>query len=142
MIKEILTVCAGNVCRSPMAEGMLQALLPGSRVRSAGVHASDGMEVDPNVVRMMQRIGIDVSPHRARRLNQEMCEQADLILVMESAHKRTIDLRYPQGRGKVYCLDREEDVPDPHGKSFTEYEAAMVRISRHTEVWAKRIKAL
>jgi protein-tyrosine phosphatase len=142
MIKEILTVCAGNVCRSPMAQGLLQAILPESRVLSAGLQATEGMEIDRSVVRVMTRVGIDLSPHRARRLSRKMCEQADLILVMESAHKRTIDLRYPQGRGKVHCLDVGEDVPDPRGKSFADYETALARISRHAEDWAKRIKAL
>jgi protein-tyrosine phosphatase len=142
MIKEILTVCAGNVCRSPMAQALLQALLPESRVASAGLHAIEGMEIDSSVVCVMGKVGIDLSPHRARRLSREMCEQADLILVMESVHKRTIDLSYPQGRGKVHCLDFGEDVPDPRGKSLVDYEVALERISRHTGDWAKRIKAL
>ncbi|TDY16894.1 protein-tyrosine phosphatase [Paraburkholderia sp. BL6665CI2N2] len=142
MMDQILTICAANICRSPMAGGLLQLLLPGSTVVSAGLYAVDGNPIDPTIATLLEGHGVDSNDHRSRRANQKMFEKADLILVMESAHKRAIERKFPQGRGKVFCLDPDEDVSDPYGRPWAIYEQTAARIARHTTEWARRISLL
>ena len=92
LFKNILVVCIGNICRSPMAEGLLKHALvacnkDGCTVSSAGLSALTGHPPDPKACQLMIEKGIDISYYRACQLNKEMIRKADLILVMESAHK-------------------------------------------------------
>ena len=88
---DILFVCFGNICRSPMAEGLARDIAarcyPGARslvrVSSAGVGAQDGNPPTPEAVEAMAERGIDISSHRARKVTAEILAAADLVLAME-----------------------------------------------------------
>lgn len=69
MIKTVLVVCVGNICRSPMAEGLLKRALPEANVASAGLGALVGQPADPYAVALMSGLGLDISGHRARQLS-------------------------------------------------------------------------
>jgi protein-tyrosine phosphatase len=88
---EILTVCTGNVCRSPMAEAFLRrdlaALGVEAVVSSAGT-LRDGMAAAEEVVELMGKRGIDVELHRSRRLAPDMLASADLVIGMTRDHVR------------------------------------------------------
>lgn len=86
---EIIFICTGNICRSPMAEGLLRHMLDvrtikGVHIRSAGTHALDGRPAEPHAVEAARELGADISAHTARSLDREMVMAADLVLVMES----------------------------------------------------------
>ncbi|MTE23293.1 low molecular weight phosphatase family protein [Microbacterium sp. ZXX196] len=90
---EILTVCTGNICRSPMAELILGARLSGTdvRVSSAGVRAPVGREMTPDAARLAEESGADpsaASAHRARYLDESVLAGADLVLAMTREHRR------------------------------------------------------
>ena len=104
MINNILVICIGNICRSPMAEGLLQRAFPGRTVHSAGIGAMIGHPADPFSLQIMQELGIDISAHRARSLNTAMVSAADIILTMDLEQKRFIEQRYASARGKVFRL--------------------------------------
>ncbi|WP_144152826.1 low molecular weight protein-tyrosine-phosphatase [Paraburkholderia sp. BCC1885] len=142
MIGSVLTVCTGNLCRSPMAMGLLGQTLQGVRVTSAGVHAQNGTPVDPVAAHLLRECGIDLSGHRARCLDRAMLEGVDLILVMEHVHQRHIEREFPTLRGKVHRLWRADDVPDPYGKGLVAYEEVMGLIAASVGEWATRINAL
>ena len=79
----ILFVCTGNSCRSPMAEGLLKSVLVRSGVESvvvasAGTMAPVGMAPTSNAILTMVERGVDISQHRARLLTKEMVEEADI----------------------------------------------------------------
>lgn len=102
----ILTLCTGNICRSPMAEVLLTAAA-GPRgaaptVASAGF-VTEGQPAEPHAVRVMADRGLDLSGHRSRRLTAEMVAEADLLLGMTAEHVR-----------EVVALDRTA-----FGRSFT-----------------------
>ena len=106
-IGNVLVVCVGNICRSPMAQAMLQHALQDKTdvaVESAGLGALAGHPASEHSVALMKERGIDISGHRARQLTPEMIAGSDLILVMEQGHRRAIDSVEPAARGKIYRL--------------------------------------
>jgi RpiB/LacA/LacB family sugar-phosphate isomerase len=131
-MKTILFVCTGNVCRSPMAEGLFRHAAKGRgdyRVLSAGVGAVDGLPPSEFAVRALRELGIDISAQRSRMLTGEVVQQADYIFGMTHSHVESILLLYPQAAEKTFLLrefdetlDRfENDIPDPIGGSYEVY---------------------
>lgn len=116
MIRNILFVCIGNICRSPMAEGLFRHAMPGKAVCSAGIHAMVGEPADPIAVRLMREQGIDISEHRGQALAEWMVKETDLILTMDRQQKQFIEHKFPKARGKVWRLGEPGgyDVPDPY----------------------------
>src|SRR5918993_816046 len=114
-MKNILTVCIGNICRSPMAQAVLASALPQATVASAGTSAMIGMPADEGAQRLMRLRGLDLSQHRAQQVNREMCRWADLILVMDGEQKRELEKNYPAAYGKIFRIGEhaKRDVPDP-----------------------------
>ena len=145
MIKHILVVCVGNICRSPMAEALLATALRDNDeyvVESAGLGALVGHAADPFVIELMDEIDVDVSGHRARQIHPDMVKAADLVLVMESGHKRSIDDADPTARGKVYRLGewQERDIDDPYRQPRAAFVEAMREIEEGVASWAKKIR--
>ena len=137
----ILFVCTGNSCRSPMAEGLLKSVLARKGVESvvvasAGTMAPVGMAPTSNTILTMVERGVDISQHRARLLTKDMVEEADLILVMEEAHRRFVEKFFPSARGKVFLLkaygapeeDEEMEVEDPIGGDLEIYRSCCEEI--------------
>ena len=82
---EIIFVCTGNTCRSPLAEGLMKKLLAdrgidGIEISSAGLAAYPGDEVSEKSVKAAEKYGVDISAHRSRRINQYMLESAVLYV--------------------------------------------------------------
>ena len=144
----ILVVCIGNICRSPIAEAMLKAEFPQKKIESAGIGALVGRPADPLSVQVAQQRGLDLSGHRAQQLTSKMCTQADLILVMETAHKRELEQQYPLARGKIHCLgDCGSAIPlfqieDPYRLPIAAFETAYAAIEVGVKHWVGRIKLL
>ncbi|WP_322025773.1 low molecular weight protein-tyrosine-phosphatase [Burkholderia sp. BCC1977] len=144
MMKRILVVCTGNVCRSPAAQVLLSRELPGRTIESAGIAAIGGTAIDPVMHELLSGRGFDMSAHRARRVDDRICRWADLILVMEIAHRNLIERTFPMTRGRVYRLAERYliDVPDPYRRSRHVYGHAMRLIERGVVDWAARISRL
>lgn len=144
MISSILTVCVGNICRSPMAEGLLRAQLPEAEISSAGIGALSGQPVDTHAIELMRELGIDISAHRARQLSTRMCQQADLILVMEAEQKRMIENLYQATRGKIFVLGQHGnfDVFDPYRQGRGRFEECLKLIAQGVDNWVARIAAV
>ena len=121
MIRNILLLCTGNICRSPMAEGLLREMLPTHDIFSAGLCAQEGAPADKLALELMWQYGIDISEHRARNLASWMMREADLVLTMDNAQKEFVIRRYPVASKKVERLGElcDLDIPDPyqHGLS-------------------------
>lgn len=132
-MKTILFVCTGNICRSPMAEGLFRHLTARMgdryRTRSAGVGAADGMAPSPHSVQVLKELGIDISGLRSRSLTADMVREADLIFGMTHGHAHAVALMYPQAAEKTFVLREfddtldafEKDIADPIGGSYETY---------------------
>ena len=146
MIRHILVVCVGNICRSPMAEALLRRELRGQdeyTVESAGLGALVGHPASEHSVALMDELGLDISVHRARQIHPDMVKASDLVLVMEAGHKRAIDDADPTARGKVYRLGewQDIDIADPYRREREAYEVALRDIEAGVASWVKRIRA-
>src|SRR5258706_6862833 len=131
-MKTILFVCTGNICRSPMAEGLFRHAVGGRsdyRVLSAGVGAIDGHPPSPHAIRALKELGLDISRQRSRMLTADLINQADYIFGMTHSHVDSINLLYPQSAEKTFLLREfdetldtfEKDISDPIGASYDVY---------------------
>lgn len=143
-MQRILTVCVGNICRSPMAEALLAQALPRAEVSSAGIGALVGHKADPSAQELMRERGLDISSHVARQLGDGICRQSDIILVMERHHQDFIERQYPFTRGKVYRLGQFDklDIPDPYRQDRAAFEYALKLIDQGVHAWSQRIAKL
>lgn len=139
----ILLVCTGNTCRSPMAEGLLKQLaaeklgcrpdeLPerGVIIRSAGTGAHGRSAASPEAVEVCSTRGIDISGHVARPLSLELVHPSDYIYTMAMHHAEAVRSMAPADASKVARLLPDEDIADPMGGTVEEYEAAAVKIEQ------------
>lgn len=127
----ILLVCSGNTCRSPLAAAILADKLQrlpefaDTSVQSAGIAAWDGTPASEGSYLVALERGLDLSSHRARMLTADQVRDADLILTMSEAHSRRV--AELGGEQKVYTLveyagdDDGTEVPDPMGGDVAGY---------------------
>ncbi len=131
-MKTILFVCTGNICRSPMAEGIFRQVMKGRRdiqVLSAGIGAMEGQAPSTYAVQAVKELGIDISKQRSRQLTGELVQEADYIFGMTHSHVDTVFLLYPQAAEKTFLLREfddtldifEKDISDPIGGSYEVY---------------------
>ena len=143
MIRRILTVCTGNICRSPIAEMALRSRLPDEyEVSSAGLGALVGHEVDAESRRAAEAAGQQVWPHAARQFNQALAQEADLILVMDQGHRREILGYHSQFSGKTFLLRHflaDKEVPDPYRMGYAHHQHAVQLILEGSESWAGQL---
>jgi protein-tyrosine phosphatase len=143
-MKSILVICEGNICRSPMAEGVLAAALPETRVISAGLNALVGSPADRAAVRLMRLRGIDISAHRAVQINRDMCLRAELVLVMSMDQRKQVEQDYPTSNGRVFRIGEFDkvDVPDPYRQPVAAFESALKLIDQGVRAWLQRIQQI
>ncbi len=124
MIQNILVICLGNICRSPMAEGLLKKRYPDKQIASAGLREiTAGWSADPFSIRVMRENGIDISRHRARVLTNDMLKKADLVLTMEKEQSAIVKYSFPNYRGKIMRIGEygNYDVPDPYSRNINAF---------------------
>ncbi len=142
MIKKILVVCIGNICRSPMGEALLKRDLPHLQVTSAGLSAMVGHGADATSIMIMDEQGVDIRVHRARMTTETQARENDLILVMDVRQKFQFEQQYPFARGKVFllCDSQKQEIPDPYRQSEAVFRASFELINKGCDEWVKRIR--
>jgi protein-tyrosine-phosphatase len=147
----ILFVCTGNLCRSPMAAGLLRRRLADEglddrQVISAGVWAADGRQASENAIAVMAERGIDISDHIAHTISGDDVAEADLILVMEREQSQMIRNTWPQYAWKIRRLSEmageRQDVRDPYSGSLAEYRTCADTIAGYIARGFRRILEL
>lgn len=143
-MKRILTLCIGNICRSPLAEALLARELPQHTVWSAGLGALVGQGADPLSIQVAAANGLDITAHRAQQVTSWLCQQVELILVMEQSHKSQLEHQFPMVRGKVFNLGQygKFDIADPYQQPLEAFEAAYSAIAQGVADWVPRIRQL
>lgn len=146
MFDNILVVCVGNICRSPIAESLLQKTLPKKNVASAGIAVQKSGLTNKSADKTAQKIAllhnVNLENHQARQLTPELCLQYDLILVMEKGHIDAVSNIAPEARGKTmllghFCSDME--IPDPYRQSEDYFERTYTLIEQSIDAWAAKL---
>jgi RpiB/LacA/LacB family sugar-phosphate isomerase len=131
-MKTVLFVCTGNICRSPMAEGLLRYLTRergGYRALSCGLGTLEGQPPSAHAVRAMADLGIDISHQRSQPISAALVDQADVIVGMTRSHVEQVLLLYPQAAEKTFLLrefddslpNHQKDIADPIGMPYEVY---------------------
>ena len=104
---DVLIVCTGNICRSPIAEGLLRTRLAergiAATVSSAGL-SFDDRPATPEAVAAAAARGVDIADHASRIMVADMVEGADLVLTMERMHAREVMVLEPSSIDRVFTL--------------------------------------
>ena len=147
LFNRILTVCTGNICRSPAAEYLLRqrlATVDGwtGTVRSVGIGALVNHPADETTLVMMQQQGVDLASHRATQLTLEHLRWADLIMVMEEHHRQAVLKLDPTARGKTFLLGHwiDAEIPDPYRQGKDVHAHALLLINEAIALWLEKLK--
>lgn len=131
-----LFVCTGNLCRSPMAEGLFRAALAASgapsewRVDSAGTHAATGSAPAPLAVEVAAEFGADIAAQRSRPFEVRDFQHFGHIVALDRGHLDLIEFLRPEDYpGTVTMLPAADgsgviEVPDPYGRARRAYVRA------------------
>ncbi len=131
----ILVVCTANICRSPMAAGLLQHALAAQpeplrslKVISAGIAARQGERVSENSVLALKKTGIDIAGHRSQPVTQALLDNALAVLCMTESHRTMIQLQASPPPAHLHLFrdfmppPADQEIADPFGGSLRLYE--------------------
>lgn len=113
----VIFVCTGNTCRSPMAEYYLNSKnLDNIFVKSRGF--SGGEKANPNSIEVMNEVGLDLSHHKSSCITKDELENADIIICMSESHRQLL-ISTGADKNKLFILG--EGIPDPFGFDIETY---------------------
>ena len=133
----LLFVCTGNTCRSPMGEGIARAVGRDRGVEvvtlSTGLFCVPGAKVsDEAVVAVQELVAEDISTHSSRPLKIDFVKAADYVLAMTEDHKKILLRQFPLDSKKIMTLaefgGEVGDVEDPFGQSQEVYNRTAKQI--------------
>lgn len=146
MRREVLFVCTGNTCRSPLAEALCKARLAarlgtniakleaqGFAIRSAGVAALPGDVASEEAVAIAAEYGADLAPHRSRAVPREWLERATDVIAMTGGHAYLLAMQYPGLGPPPELLCEDQDLPDPIGGDAAIYRICTEIIVHHVD---------
>ena len=133
-MKNILFVCTGNTCRSPLAEYLLKEKAGDQlSVKSAGVTAWPGVPISQGTADVLDQRGIS-HQHFSQSVTADLVSWADVILTMTSSHKEMLSIKHPNASGKVHTLKGYAatggDIADPIGGPKEEYEQVGIELEQ------------
>jgi protein-tyrosine phosphatase len=149
---KIVMVCLGNICRSPLAEGILASKLPENNftVDSAGTgNWHVGTPPDKRSIQVAKKNGIDIAKQRAIHFTADFFENYDYIFVMDqSNYKNVIQLAENQKHiAKVHFVlesllpNKKAEVPDPYYDEMTAFEEVFTLLDKSCTILAQKLIA-
>ncbi|MEE2844783.1 MAG: L-threonylcarbamoyladenylate synthase [Planctomycetota bacterium] len=153
---EIVIVCTGNTCRSPMAEMLLknkmatandipidQLVKHGIHICSAGIAANNGSPAADQAINVLGKQDLDLTSHSSQPLSYMAANSADLILTLSHSHQQAIVNEWPEFADKTSLLAHDgSSVSDPIGGSYEIYQQCATQIDTHLDKQRSRINNL
>lgn len=144
-MSDFVFVCTGNICRSPMAEGLMRHRLEEMGVTSAnissmGVHGLEDAPPTAAAQQVCEENGFDIAAHRSRPIVVEEIQDADLVFCMEPMHQKFLHTYFPWHKDTIVLLaawpgkpNRKSIVKDPMGKPIAFYRKIFEQIAGHVD---------
>lgn len=135
---DVLVVCTANICRSPVAEALLEDRLHKKglddwTVSSAGTWALTARGASHNSQLVMAQYNLDISAHIARMIDESLLKAADLVLCMEVGHVEALTTEFPDEAHKIYPITamagRTYSIKDPYGGSLLDYQLMVAELA-------------
>ena len=144
--QRVLVVCLGNICRSPMAEGLLRHHIQKKNLRievdSAGTNGyHNGEAPDHRAQAEMRRHGIEIAAQESRQIKRDDLDRFDLILVMDTNNfQDVIELAGDRAdwKNKVQMILQENDVPDPYFGNATGFTKVFQILDEAADSWSEQ----
>lgn len=147
---KILMVCLGNICRSPLAEGILASKLNDDfQIESAGtISMHEGKQPDKRSIKIAEKHGIDISSQRSRPITKTDLQKFDKIFCMDlEIYKDVISLTSNEEQKQKVSLFLEAagqhgeniEVPDPYWGDMNDFENIFQMIDKASEKIAKQL---
>ncbi len=140
MFQNVLIICVGNICRSPMAEELFRHRFRGQGplFSSAGIGALVGNPMDKTAEQVLRDNGVEPGPHRARQVEPNMLHLADLILAMEHSHIQRLRQLAPEVHGKTFLIGKwqnDVEIPDPYRQARPAFEHVHMLLTKSVTSW-------
>jgi protein-tyrosine-phosphatase len=150
VMEKVLFVCTANICRSPIAVGIFNALVEDRgltfQAESAGTAALVGDPVASHTYQVARELGLDIDGHRARQVDETMLREAHFVLTMTPQHRDTLHRNFKDFKEKIYTLPEYSDgdtaggIADPYGRSIGIYRTSAQKILHHVELVVERLE--
>jgi protein-tyrosine-phosphatase len=149
-MKKVMFICTGNICRSAMAQAMLEKKVNDKHksivVYSCGIFAETGDFPTYNAIEAMEEYKIDLTKHKATNIRDSEIKDMDLILCATMSHKLNVLNMYPELKEKIYTIkeyadfpENDLDIKDPWGYDIEIYRFCASEIDKCLDIIIEKL---